>query len=236
MTKQVILYSGGMDSLILAAMYPEAVLLYVDLNTAYSAKEMANLSKLPRWELVRVDRRLSLGDRERPDAIIDDRNLFLVLIAAMYGDDIMLGATAGDQSNDKNPEWADKTTALLNYMRGDKHHAGEPKKTVLLPIKGWSKGQLVHWWIITNHAPRLLVESVSCYSSEHEQCGVCKSCMRKWLALEDNNIQSNLWHTHPCEANWAPVIEVLQSDGNVWRQYADEDVYAARVLRKFNLL
>lgn len=229
MRKRIILYSGGMDSLIMSRMYEDAERLYVALGTRYAEKEIARLPPE-----VLVDRRLYLGDRERSDAIVPDRNLFLVMIAAMRGDDILLGATAGDLSHDKNATWAVKTSDLLNYMRSD-HHSDGKTVSVHLPIKHLSKGDLVAWWLSNNWSVYPLLDSVSCYSELPGQCGVCKSCMRKWLALRSQGIGcSSIFNTDPRLADWSQARAAWEA-GEIWR-CESEDAYAREVLSEYNLI
>lgn len=229
--REVILYSGGMDSLILAAMRPSAMKLYVSLGTRYTMKERVRLPT----DVV-IDRRLFLGDRERADAIVPDRNLFLAAIAAMYGDRIMLGATAGDLSHDKDEYWAHSVTDLLNYMRSDSHSDGW-RVSVILPIKHLSKGELVDWYLANQeqNPVQVLLDSVSCYSANLGQCGICKSCMRKWIALESRGIEcSRIFVQSPVEADWSTVRIALQC-GTRWR-CAAEDEDAKQVLSHYKLI
>ena len=63
-----------------------------------------------------IDDRLDLSDVEFESAIVPLRNLFFVMIASYYGDRIVLGATAGDRSTDKDLNFAKKTSDLLSYI------------------------------------------------------------------------------------------------------------------------
>lgn len=224
MEPQVILYSGGMDSLILGRMFPSALKLYVDTRSAYSKKELEFLPT----DVLRAPSMLNLSHIERPDSIVPSRNAYLSLVAANYGDEIMLGATAGDASTDKDEKWAGMMTELLRYMYSSKHFTPREIK-VSLPIKDKTKAELVRWYVSDGHCIDTLVHSVSCYSSEHKHCGVCKSCTRKWLALEAEGISCDeIWHTHPRHANWDAVIAALSS--GKWRSPVEDD-YAKAVLR-----
>lgn len=234
MSTQVILYSGGMDSFILAHLFPEAQLLYVDVGSKYSAKELIYLQR-PDSRDVTVDTSISLGSWERADAIIPGRNAFLALVASQYGDDIMLGATAGDQSRDKDDKWAAMMGQLLAYMYSGKHFQPPRDMRVLLPIKDMTKAELVARYLQRGGKHRALLNTVSCYSPHHFQCGRCKSCLRKWVALEANNIVSaNIWASDPRDPkNWEEIIPRLTGPG--WRT-PQEDDETRGVLRSHGLL
>lgn len=212
----VILYSGGMDSLMLAARYPDALRLYVDVKSRYSAKERAFLPSD-----VLIDTHIDLGMWERSDAIIPARNLFLALVAAQYADDIMLGATAGDQSRDKDVHWAGLSTELLGYMLSGSHFRDPPRHPrVLLPIKHMTKGELVREYLASGGTIKALLESVSCYDPQQVHCGHCKSCLRKWVALEYNDIRvpRNYWAQDPADpVAWADIAPKLAPHGRGWR-------------------
>lgn len=232
---QVILYSGGMDSYILAHLYPKARLLYVDVGSQYAAKEMAHLTS-PDGRTVSVDRHIDLGDWERTDAIIPGRNAFLVLVASQYGSDIMLGATAGDQSRDKDEKWAALMGQLMAYMYSGKHFQPARDMRVLLPIKDTTKAQLVATYMARGGKHRPLLDTISCYDPVHLQCGRCKSCLRKWVAMEFNGIVSaNIWASNPKDpANWKEIIPALMSQKG-WRSPL-EDAETLRVLQNHGML
>lgn len=229
--KQVVLYSGGMDSFIMGHMFPDALKLYINSGSPYANKEVRRLPI--DVEVVRDVLDLSMYERE--DSIVPSRNAYLALVAANYGDEIMLGATAGDMSTDKDPRWADHMTALLRYMLSGKHFNPPRDIHVTLPIKHMTKGDLVQWYLEQGHDVEKLIRVVSCYSPDYLHCGVCKACTRKWLALEAHGIDTHgMWHTHPTEAPWGDVVSALESpDG--WRSRG-EDAYTRRVLQHHGLM
>lgn len=80
--KKVLLYSGGMDSWLIDKIWKPDVKLYIDMKTRYSEEE---IKRLPNDVIIE---QLDLGKWERTDAIIPLRNLYLVMLATNYGDDI----------------------------------------------------------------------------------------------------------------------------------------------------
>ena len=100
--KKVLLYSGGMDSWLIDKIWKPDVKLYIDINGEYSKEE---IKRLPNDVIVE---KLDLGRFEREDKIIPMRNLFFVTLASLYGEEICLGATAGDRVLDKSIEFKNK--------------------------------------------------------------------------------------------------------------------------------
>ena len=87
--KRIVLYSGGMDSLIAWEMYDRPQTLYVDLGHVYREKEInAVIDTIPNTQIIKAH---SIGKYEKDDAEIPNRNLILATYAALEGaDDIVL--------------------------------------------------------------------------------------------------------------------------------------------------
>ena len=84
--KTVLLFSGGMDSLMMAHLLKPDVLLMFEHGQRYQDAEVDAVANLPlpaESTLVR-SRELHLARLERPDAIIPLRNLLFVALAATY--------------------------------------------------------------------------------------------------------------------------------------------------------
>ena len=226
MRNPVLLYSGGLDSVIMAALVPEAILLYIDSGAGYTTKELDRSA--PR-ELIIVRDVINLARYELPSAIVPARNLYLVAIAANYGDTILLGSTAGDNSTDKDDAFADMAGALLSHIYDCNHFNREIPITVRLPGKKMSKGELVRQYLSEGNDPKVLLEAVSCYDSDTDgHCGQCKACIRKWAALASNNINDDAYDNHPLNYDWQPIIDTIRSEAG-WR-CADEDRYTMALL------
>lgn len=186
MTK-VLLFSGGLDSYALRHLYRPDVSLYINLGTDYAKVEMAKLDH--RTTVVDFPGLLPF---ERPDRIIPLRNLFLVAIAAQYGNEIAMAATAGDRVRDKTPEFAARASSLLGYLMGDYWAETERQYQVVLPVKHLTKRQLIQVYVQDGGDPEeLAARSFSCYRPTRElrACGECKPCYRKWVAFRLNGIE-----------------------------------------------
>lgn len=224
MDKQVLLYSGGMDSFIAAHTHPGAALLYIDTGARYAAKEIEALPRVtPKHRPVHVDRRLSLADVERDDLIVPARNLLLVTIATYHGNDILLAATAGDKSTDKDQVFADKASDLLTHIYNSHHFEGFGQVRVQLPYKEASKGQMVAEYLRTEGDPQTLANTMSCYHPVLEHCGQCKACIRKWVALKRHGIHALVpWVTDPANyTGWDDIVDKILNGG--WRCQAEDE-------------
>lgn len=224
MYKQVLLYSGGMDSFIAAYTHPGAALLYIDTGARYAGKEIEHLARVtPRDRPVTIDRRLDLRNVEREDLIVPARNLLLVTIATYYGNDILLAATAGDSSTDKDQVFADKAGDLLTHVYNSHHFPGFGQVRVSLPFKGLSKGQMVREYLRLGGDPRPLAVTMSCYHPTLEHCGLCKACIRKWVALKYHGIDNMVpWVTDPATyEGWDEIVAKITKGGG-WRCPAED--------------
>lgn len=180
--KKVLLYSGGMDSWLIDKIWKPDVKLYIDMNTRYSKEE---IERLPDDVIIE---KLDLGKWEREDAIIPLRNLYLVMLATNYGDDICLGATAGDRVLDKSPQFAYKASDLLSFLYTKQHWTEERKINVNLDFKGMTKKELISKYLQEGgNLEEAVNGSFSCYYPEdNQECWQCKPCFRKYVAFKMN--------------------------------------------------
>ena len=228
MKNLVLLYSGGMDSFIIAHLYPDAKLLYIDSSSKYAKTELRSLPQ-PRPVKI-VSSVFDFSTLERSDAIVPSRNLYFVTLAAEYGDTILLASTAGDNSTDKDELFAEHAGRILTHMYSSNHFKNRDNITVSLPGKHLSKGQLVFEYVAQGGDVSSLARTVSCYAGTEQHCGQCKACIRKWAALMANGIEYDDFVTHPREYNWTSIVAAINSpDG--WR-CADEDAYTLKVLQQ----
>ena len=191
--KSVLLFSGGMDSLIFNFLLKPDILLVVPHGNNYEKREMKILKNLIKRgiinkEKVIIDKRLELGDFERDDLIIPNRNLYFVTIASHYGETIYLGSVYGDRSFDKSKAFFKKCECMFNYLYQEQHWCEKRTFNIGSPFKNKTKTQLVKMYLEKGGNPDHLIESYSCYSGNKVPCMKCKPCFRKWVALKNNNI------------------------------------------------
>ena len=169
--KKVLLYSGGMDSWLISKIWDPDVLLYVDMCTKYSKAEIA---RLPKDVIIE---KLDLSKWERPDAIIPLRNLYLIMVATNYGDEICLGATAGDRVLDKSFEFAEKASDLLSFLYSKQHWTEERNIKINLDFKNLTKKELLIKYL--NQGGSLAEaanSSFSCYEPTLDGSGRWSEC------------------------------------------------------------
>ncbi|MCC8152967.1 MAG: 7-cyano-7-deazaguanine synthase [Tannerellaceae bacterium] len=183
--KKVLLYSGGMDSWLIDKIWKPDVKLYVDMNTEYSQEE---IERLPEDVIVI---KLDLSAWEREDKIIPLRNMFLIGLATNYGNEICLGATAGDRVLDKSPMFADLHEPLLTYLYQEQHWTEKREIRINLDFKKHTKTELVRMFVEQGgDIQEAFNSSFSCYHPHNgEECWSCKPCYRKFIAFALNGYQ-----------------------------------------------
>jgi len=185
--KKVILFSGGLDSFIGWHYLGKPRAVYVDLNSRYSHKERTTVEKLAKlcsMELI-IDKTLDIRPWEEPNANIQMRNMFLLMIGTYYGNEVYLIVQQGEMSiPDRTKQFFLNAQQLVNYLWEDK------KRPIKFDSPFWymTKADMVKWYLDQGLDPENLKRTVSCYSSEGKQCGQCSSCFRRWIAFEYNNI------------------------------------------------
>jgi|TARA_B110000908_G_C10241437_1_gene446325 7-cyano-7-deazaguanine synthase in queuosine biosynthesis len=223
--KTVLLYSGGMDSLIIDQIMKPDVLLNISMDSNYDKRERLSMKYDDR--MIFLDDVLNLGQYERDDAIIPNRNAHLVLLASHYGETILLGSVSGDRSFDKDEKFYMRMEDLLNHMWQEQHWTEERKFEVYSPYKDKTKTELVKEFLENEGQVTALAESYSCYEGGEKHCGTCKACFRKWVSLENNGIKfKDYWIDDPKSANWVDEIK----DAVYTRSYRgkeDEDIQKA---------
>ena len=201
----VLMYSGGMDSMILNTLFRPDVLLYVNIHGRYSDKE---LRRLPHGDsrLKVLDFPL-LGEYERSDLKVPCRNVFFALLASMEGDDLYLGSTAGDRTADKGVSYAKAMDGLFDVVLGKQVWTGGRRVRVLLPLRNWTKTQCVRRYLKAGHPSFRLVNAPSCYDSMGGHCGRCNPCVRKWVAFRNNGLDTSFFRNDPRATLTPDVLE-----------------------------
>ena len=212
--KMVLLFSGGMDSIIFDHLLKPDILLYLPTGSKYEDIETKKLDDLAmkgyidNKKLIVLPDVLNLSLFERDDAIVPNRNAFLLLFASLYGETLILGSVQGDRSYDKDEIFYEKMEALLNHMWKEQHWTEERSFKVISPYKNTTKTQLIKDYLADGGKPEILLESYSCYGGDEQPCGWCKPCFRKWVSLHNTNIDipDNYYIHNPWEAEWLPKL------------------------------
>ena len=177
--KKVLLYSGGMDSWLIKQLWEPDICLYIDIHGSYSNDEIRRLPE----DVKIVDFPL-LGEFELSNKFIPLRNLYFLMIASNYGDEICLGATSGDWGNkDKTPDFLDMSENILNYLWSDKKVCKKIK--VNKDFINRSKTNLLMEYLSKGNDIKTVKESTfSCYTpKDGNECMECYPCFRKFAIL-----------------------------------------------------
>lgn len=212
--KICILYSGGLDSLIMRQMakveYPEAeVKLIYYQHGADSEIEEINLLP-PEVEIRNVD---WLTDSHRPVAKKDDpmggaiyipgRNMVFATLAACQElpDEIWMG-TLYDECN---PSATDKNNVFRTGLNETLNYVLSPfidKVTVRFPFveKQMTKVDTVRWALANGLSKEDVTASVSCWhynEAEQKACGRCKQCFKRFFVMLINGIRETNLMVNP---------------------------------------
>ena len=169
------------------------VLLYVDMKTTYSAREIEYLKNLNRSYLDRlVIKELPLGEYELDSMYLPYRNLILGTIAMQYGQHVYFGFNSSDDAPDKDRMFLDKTTSLFKHL--NKTSIADMGWTTTnfsfnAPFKKYSKAQMIKMCLDKGMSVDFIRSIRTCYSgTSHKGCGLCQPCIRKAAALILNGI------------------------------------------------
>lgn len=203
--KILILYSGGLDSLVMARYaelnFPDAevIKLWYDIGQPYNYKERAALPNdvivrdLP-WLGANASLVQGKGESFSGDIYIPGRNLALAVNAAcqFLPDRIWMGALQGEihaGATDKNYTFLHHVNSTLNYVLSP--FTKSIQVEFPLADAGFGKFESVEWALNSGVPPATILASSSCLSGELGNCGHCVVCLRRWgifkqLGLEED--------------------------------------------------
>ena len=175
---KVLLYSGGMYTWLIDKIWKPDKKIYINIGGNYSKAEMKRLPN----DVEILDFSL-LGRFEQKDAYVPMRNLYFLMIASHFGDEICLGATAGDGGADKNITFLYQAESIINSLLQDKK-VGREIEIEKAFIKQ-SKARLIQTYLdMGGTADEIKEQSFSCYSPvNNEECFNCYPCFRKFALL-----------------------------------------------------
>ncbi|GEM_PF-285053 len=213
--KSVLLFSGGMDSVMFDLLLKPDVLLYIPTGSNYENVETMKIKELARNniidgdKLIIMDKTLNLAPFERDDLIVPNRNAYLVLMASHFGETIYLGSVYGDRSYDKDEDFYDLMEKLLNHMWLEQHWTEQREFSISSPYKDTTKTELIKKYVAAGGKVQNILDSYSCYRGKKQACGICKPCVRKAVSLYCNEIKvpEDYFEQHPMSAAW--IEEVL---------------------------
>jgi 7-cyano-7-deazaguanine synthase in queuosine biosynthesis len=182
-------FSGGLDSTTLVCMAAESgydfQAYYVDMGQDVAKKEWATVQNIAseyhfsdRLQLKTVRECKFLQSKH----ILFNRNTVIVLELARemlrngHTGEIWFGVTSGESpvlGGDKSREWLSAINRLLHLL--------QLPAQVTCPVVNLDKSDEIVW--LFNHCPGIFELTDSCFDPEKQNCGKCRSCFRKFLAL-----------------------------------------------------
>lgn len=177
---KVLLYSGGTDSWLIDKLWKPDKKIYININGFYSSDE---IQKLPNE--VEIIEFPYLGKIENKKTnFVPLRNLYFLMIASNYGDEICYGATKSDRgSKDKREEFIKKAEDIINYCLQGNSFAKDRKIKIEKKYSKKNKFEIIQEYLDTGGKIETFVEeSFSCYhSKDGKECMQCKQCYKKFL-------------------------------------------------------
>lgn len=177
---KILLYSGGTDSWLIDKIWKPDKRIYIDINGMYSAAEMKMLPA----DVEVIDFHF-LGQIEEHDtAFVPLRNLYFLMIASNFGDEICLGATGADAgSHDKDAHFLQETQKLFDYcLKGNSFVADRDIKIEQQFIND-GKYSLLKKYLNAGGSLKTFVEDTfTCHHPiDGKPCMNCKLCAKKFL-------------------------------------------------------
>ena len=171
--RRILLFSGDLDSYILYKLMenkdtPADILLYMHLGLPYNTHEQININNLDidHSRLV-INYDINLAKFELPNKIIPMRNLFLVMFAAYYGNEVYLATTKGDTTRDKDEGFRVHTNSILNHIfyPPDKspYYNQNQNFELMYPVRIFTKADLVKMYVGLGWDEEFLYRTRSCY-------------------------------------------------------------------------
>jgi len=233
--REVILFSGGMDSFIAWEYAGRPTPYYFKMFHKYQDQEIKVLTemwgKIEGFEPVILDL-FKFTHIEDDEAYIPGRNLYLLTAAANYADKIYIGLQKGEKDiPDRTFEFIQKVSQLLTVTYGR-------RIIVDSPIWHLTKVDLVGWYIKKKLPIENLLATWSCYcpaemkiggTRDQRPCGHCSACFRRWVAFAYNSIEEE-YVNDPWEG---PLVEqyIMKLERGEYDKKRTEQTI--RVLRKF---
>lgn len=182
MSSEILLYSGGIDSFIAWFFLGKPKVLFVDMGLKSNFLEKKTVievsKKFPEMDLVLANLDLSwipMSETELPM-----RNLFLVMVASCFADNIWIVCQKGETNlADRDSEFMEMSSNILTKLWG-------AKKAVWSPFFDLTKVDMVKWYTQNvGDINDLDALTACCYQGE-KFCGNCSACFRKWVSLRLN--------------------------------------------------
>lgn len=227
--EQILLFSGGLDSLIAWYYLDKPVCLYVPLGHRYQTQEERAIQNIKNTVQYMGDTMkvlthtgINLGVFEDNEANIPARNMFLATLGAEYANKVYMVFQQGERGiPDRSDAFLKKSSAMLSLLFGH-------NKEVDSPFEDKTKVDMVRWFVETmgiEDAGKLIRASWSCYSFGDTHCGRCSACIRRFISLKCNGL-GEIYETHPASSSLGDVYRKRAASGGIHKKRASEIIEA----------
>ncbi len=173
---QIILLSGGMDSLISHRLfYPDAQPVFVWTGSRYQHHDYRHaVQQVPQLSTI-----AGPDLREWKNGVVPHRNsILLAQVANQFeATEIIVSAPRGELIWDQQPAFHRAVEKVLRGVR------------IRNPLRRLTKTQAVAAWLARGLPRAELLASRSCYSDALLPCGQCPACVKRWIALTNNGLR-----------------------------------------------
>ena len=198
--KNVLLFSGGLDSFIAWHYLEKPMTVYGALGHRYMKREIKAITELEQHvpDLdVTIDYTLNLAESEQGDATIPMRNLYLSMLGAKYGHNIYLIVQKGETAiPDRTKQFMLDAGTLLGKLN-------DKVISISSPFMEMTKVDMVRWYLQKELSIDELLLTRSCYEEHESPCGKCAACIRRSVALNLNGVYEKMMH-NPKESELIP--------------------------------
>lgn len=178
----VLLVSGGLDSLLCAKEYPSAKKLFINYGQPYAKQEKKACDALfgKDYEVIELK---GIKYKSTDGVFIPARNLMLASIAVRYGTTIIMGGMKDDNVEDKNFDAFRRMSEILTSQSRNRIE-------VISPFWNTTKAEAINRYLCKGNDPALLLKTFSCYEPVgNKACFNCPACFRWSIALNANEVK-----------------------------------------------
>ncbi|GIJ29988.1 hypothetical protein Vqi01_51500 [Micromonospora qiuiae] len=186
---EILLFSAGLDSFPAWHYLGKPPILYFDSGHYGGQQEIDTVRVLAAAHGMdlEISSELDLSRRATPQGdLIPFRNVLFAMLAAFRADVIWCIGVKGDHTADKSPEAFARMSEMLTAFAGRSIRVDSP-------FWDMTKSEIVAWYLKAGLPVDDLLQTFSCATpgAAFTHCGRCPSCLRRWIALANNDIDTS---------------------------------------------
>lgn len=118
------------------------------------------------------------------------RNVLIAFYGALLADEVWICSLVTEMNDtavaDKRPEWFELMTKLFSLT----FESLRKDTIVTSPFASLTKSEVIAEGLAEGVITKEdVIRTRSCYDPDHHSCGVCSTCFKRWIALENNDIK-----------------------------------------------